>query len=149
DLDVTGAGQRAGQVRDLALHAVRERGARADDERRTPGVGAEGVAQLLAGEGLVGAGPAVLPVERVGDVQPERVRRGVAGAEPGAKPERVVAGPLLTQPELGGQVTEQRGRGYHLAATGLPHRLHQLGLPDRAGVVEVQRVAAGLVALRQ
>src|SRR5215472_17333630 len=31
DLDVTGAGQGAGQVRDLALHAVRERGARPDD----------------------------------------------------------------------------------------------------------------------
>ena len=76
---------------------------------------------------------------------------GVASLEPSPVPSAngSLPGPLLAEPELGGQVTDQRGRRYHLAGTGLPHRLEKLGLPDRAGVVEVQRVAPGLVALRQ
>src|SRR5215469_2489948 len=67
ELDVAATGERAGQVRDLALHAVREHGARADHERAAPGVRAQREVQLLLGEGLERAGPAVLLVQRVGD----------------------------------------------------------------------------------
>src|SRR5215475_6292583 len=98
ELHVAAAGRRAGQVGDLALHAPRERGARPDHERAAPRVGAEREAELLVGEGLVEIGPAVAPVQRVGDVEPERVRRGIAGAKPGAEPEGIVLGPVLAEP---------------------------------------------------
>src|SRR5580658_9335216 len=73
-LDVAGSGQRAGQVGDLALHAVREHRARPDDEGTAPRVGAEREVQLLLGERGELARAAVLLVQRVGDEQAERVR---------------------------------------------------------------------------
>src|SRR5215510_10133124 len=65
DLDVAVPGERARQVGDLALHAVRVGVARADRERAAPGVGAEGEVELPLGERAVRAGPAVALVQRV------------------------------------------------------------------------------------
>ena len=56
--------------------------------------------------------PAVLLVERVGDVEAERVRGGVAAAQLRAEPERVTAGLALAQPQLRGQVGQQRAAGH-------------------------------------
>src|SRR5690349_8619311 len=106
-LDVTAPGQGSRQVGDLALHAVREHRAGPDDERGAPGVGAEREVQLLLRERGEPAAAAVLLVQRVGDVQAERVRRGVVGAQLGAEPERVALGLGLAGPQLGGQVAEQ------------------------------------------
>src|SRR6516164_10794134 len=100
DLDVAVPGERARQVGDLALHAVRVSVARADHERATPAVGAEGEVELLLGEGTVAAGPAVALVQRVRDGQPERVRRSVALAEDDPQPERVALGQALTHAQL-------------------------------------------------
>src|SRR5580700_7080670 len=79
DLDVAAAGQGPGQVGDLALHAVREHRARADDEGTAPGVRAEREVQLLLREQGELVRAAVLLVQRVRDEQAERVRRGVRG----------------------------------------------------------------------
>src|SRR5436305_1801211 len=80
ELDVTAAGERARQVGDLALHAVREYRAGADHEGGAPAVRAEREVQLLLrerGETAPRVRAAVLPVQRVGDVQAERMRRRV------------------------------------------------------------------------
>src|SRR5690349_16269153 len=106
-LDVTAPGQGSRQVGDLALHAVREHRAGPDDERGAPGVGAEREVQLLLRERGEPAAAAVLLVQRVGDVQAERVRRGVVVAQLGAEPERVALGLGLAGPQLCGQVAEQ------------------------------------------
>src|SRR5215469_2718625 len=74
ELDVALAGQRACQVRDFALHAVRERRSGAHHERAAPAVAAEGEVQLLLREGRELRGPAVALVQGVGDVQAEGVR---------------------------------------------------------------------------
>src|SRR6202522_723942 len=63
ELDVPVPGERARQVGDLALHAVRVRRSGADDEGGSPRVRAEGEVQLLLGERLVAVGAAGLPVE--------------------------------------------------------------------------------------
>src|SRR5215472_10123349 len=97
-LDGAGAGERAGQVGDLALHAVRECRAGADHEGGAPAVRAEGEVQLLLRERGEPPGPAVFLVQRVGDEQAERVRRGVRGAQLGAERERVALGLGLARP---------------------------------------------------
>ena len=55
---------------------------------------------MLVREGAVEISPAIAPVERVGDIEPERVRRGIAGAKIGAESERIILGPALAEPEL-------------------------------------------------
>src|SRR5581483_8992648 len=107
-LDVPAAGERARQVGDLALQAVREHRARADDERGAPAVGPEREVQLLLRERGEPAGAAVLLVQGVGDVQAERVRRGVGRAQPRAERERVALGLGLPGLQLRGHVAEQR-----------------------------------------
>src|SRR6516225_6006211 len=67
-LDGAPAGERARQVGDLALHAVREYRAGADHERSAPAVRAEREVQLLLRERGKLARTAVLLVQRVGDV---------------------------------------------------------------------------------
>src|SRR6185437_3329166 len=91
-LDVASARERARQVGDLALHAVRVHRAGADHEGGAPAVGAEREVQLLLRERGVAARAAVLLVQRVGDVQAERVRRRVRTAQLRAERERVPLG---------------------------------------------------------
>jgi Exo-beta-D-glucosaminidase Ig-fold domain len=147
-LDVTLPGERARQVGDLALHAVRERIARADHERTPPAVGAQSEVHLLLDERLVGAGPAVVLVERVGNRKTERVRRGVALPERDPQPERIALGEVLAHPQLRRHVGEQQVRRDDRLAVRLAHRLEQFGLTDGAVVVEVQGVPAGRATLR-
>src|SRR6516225_5746387 len=64
-LDPPGAGERPGQVGDLALHAERERRPGAHDERRAPRARPERVVQLPPRERGVAVRSAVLLVERV------------------------------------------------------------------------------------
>src|SRR6478736_8651368 len=74
ELDITAAGERARQVGDLALHAVREYRAGADHEGGAPAVRAEREVQLLLrerGEPAPRIRAAVLLVQRVGDEQAE------------------------------------------------------------------------------
>ena len=95
--------------------------------------------------------PAVLPVQRVGHVEPERVRRRVGRAELGAEPERVARRPRPRRAaQLRAEVADQQPRRDDRpvpARRGVPHGAQQFRLGDRAGVVQVQRVAAGRVAL--
>src|SRR5690348_1600784 len=85
ELDVTAAGERTRQVGDLALHAVREYSAGADHEGGAPAVRAEREVQLLLRERGKTTRATVLAVQRVGNVQAERVRRRVRIAELGAE----------------------------------------------------------------
>src|SRR3984885_5715664 len=145
ELDGAGPGQRAGQVGDLALHAVREHRARADHERASPRVRAQREVQLLLREGRERGRAAVLLVERVGDEQAERVRRGVRRAELGAERERVAARLVLAGPQLGGHVVQERGGSDRRLGSGRRglHGRQQLGFGHRAVVVEGERGPGG------
>src|SRR5690242_7322246 len=104
ELDITAAGERARQVGDLALHAVREYRAGADHEGGAPAVRAEREVQLLLRERGETARAAVLLVQRVGNVQAERVRGRVRVAELGAERERVALRLGLPRAHLRGHV---------------------------------------------
>src|SRR5690348_10947388 len=146
-LDVAAAGERARQVGDLALHAVRVHRAGADHEGGAPAVGAEREVQLLLRERGELAGAAVLLVQRVGNVQAERVRRGVGVTQLAAERERVALGLGLARPQLRGHDAQQRPRRDR-ERPGLPHGLDQLGHGDGTGVLEVERVVVPLGDVR-
>ena len=89
------------------------------------------------------------PVERVRHVQPERVGRRVRGPQLRAEPERIAGRRLLARPQLRGHVREQQPGRDHRGARRAAHRAEQFGLGDRAVVVQVERVAARRVSLRE
>src|SRR3954447_4146052 len=135
------ADQRApGQVGDDVLRAAREAAPDADHQRDAPRVGAQHPVALRGREAVVAPVSRQLLVERGGGDEPEAVGGGVEVVVDHAGTERVAACPLDAAGELGAEVGEQpRLADRHRE---LPAHADQLGVSDRADVVEVERAVA-------
>ena len=130
----------AGEVGADVLRAAREAAADADHQRDAPRVGAQHPVALRRAEAVVARVAGQALVERRGGDEPEAVRGGVEVVVDHAGAERVLAGALHAARELGAEVGEQLGLADR--DRELPARTDQLGVRDRADVVEVERVLA-------